>query len=327
MTESRRLTWRGFQRKQRPIALQMLAQHGIRPDRLRLISSSTNFIYRVTAGRVRYVLRLAFPGWRSVDDAHAETAWLEALSRDTDIPVPRILRTKDDQAVAQRDGRHAVLMDNIPGILLGKKLTEPNLRKMGALFAKLHLHAADWQLPPEIPQKTFRRFLSRGEPELVLTDESLGEGIPHEFDRIRRMAAHVNESYAALDPSDLRVIHCDLWHDNIKLHRGTLRPFDFEDTIVGFRLHDIAMAMLDLAEETDTDTYYSRLLPAFREGYENLLSWPDGSLETLQMGRVLWRLNWVGRHQRSTFADAARFNTALFDRFEKTGRLVDPLRS
>ena len=41
--------------------------------------------------------------------------------------------------------------------------------------------------------------------------------------------------------ADLRVIHCDLWHENVKLHRGRLRPFDFEDTVWGYRLHDLAM--------------------------------------------------------------------------------------
>ena len=326
MTQAKRLTWRGFQRKQRPIALQMLAQYGIRPDRLRLISSSTNFIYLLSAGRARYVLRLAFPGWRSAEDACAETAWLQALARDTDIPVPRIMRTRDDRAVAQLDGRHAVLMKHIPGILLGKKLTETNLRKMGELFAKLHLHAANWELPRDFPRKKFNRFLSRGEPEPILTDDRLGDGIPGELDMVRKMAARVNGHYAALDPADLRVIHCDLWHDNIKVYRGELLPFDFEDTILGFRLHDIAMAMLDLAEDTDTETYYNRLLPAFREGYERLLAWPDGSLEMLQIGRVLWRLNWIARHQPASFADSARFYAGLFQRFENSGRLADPLK-
>lgn len=73
-------------------------------------------------------------------------------------------------------------------------------------------------------------------------------------------------------------IRCDLWHDNIKLHRGALHPFDFEDTTHGFRAHDIAMAMLDLLEDTDDDTY-TTLLAAFRRGYESLLAWPDDPID------------------------------------------------
>jgi len=46
-----------------------------------------------------------------------------------------------------------------------------------------------------------------------------------------------------------------------------LHPFDFEDTVWGFRAHDIAMAMLDLLEATD-DAQFAVLLAAFRRGYQ-----------------------------------------------------------
>lgn len=327
MSVARRLTWRGFQRKQFPIALQMLKAYGIEPHRIRLVSSSTNFIYRLGVGTERFILRLAFPGWRSPEDAQAEAAWLAALARDTDIPVPRLLLTRDGEAVARMGNRHAVLMTWLPGTLMGKRLTEANLQKTGELFARLHVHAASWTRPPDFPEKRFDRFLSRGETEALFSDARLADYIPADLVTVRGMAERVNAHYDALDPADLRVIHCDLWHDNIKLHRGRLLPFDFEDTILGYRLHDIAMAMLDLAEDTDTESYYDRLLPAFRAGYESLLPWPVGSLETLQMGRVLWRLNWVANRIPSDFPAAARFNAELFRRFENTGRLVDPLRA
>lgn len=327
MAAPRRLTWRGFQRKQYPIALQMLAEYGIRPERIRLVSSSTNFIYRLAAGNERYILRLAFPGWRSPEDAAAEAAWLDALARDTDIPLPHLLSTTTGEKVARIGSRHAVLMTWLPGVLLGKRLTEDNLQKMGELFGKLHLHAAKWQRPADFPTKTFNRFLSRGETEALFSDTRLPDYAPADLETVRAMAERVNAHYADLDPADLRVIHCDLWHDNIKLHRGTLLPFDFEDTILGYRLHDIAMAMLDLAEDTDSEAYNKRLLPAFRAGYERLLAWPEGQLELLQMGRVLWRLNWVANRMPENFPAAVRFNADLFRRVQSSGRLVDPLRA
>ena len=109
-----------------------------------------------------------------------------------------------------------------------------------------------------------------------------------------RMHQHVESAYAALDRSDLRVIHCDLWHDNIKLYQDMLHPLDFEDTVWGFRAHDIAMAMLDLLEDTD-ETRYAVLLAAFRRGYERLMAWPDARIEPFQIGRLLWKINWVAR--------------------------------
>lgn len=326
MTAAPRLSWRGFQRAQHGIARELLRQYGLKPEGFRLISSATNFIYRVTAGGERCILRLAFPGWRTAEDAHAETAWLEALARETDIPVPRPLPTSTGELVARLGDRHAILMTWLPGMLLTRRLTEDNLYKMGELFAKLHRHAAGWKRPQDFPQKAFRRYLSRGEPEALFSAERLPDYAGADLEVVQAMAAQVNAQYDALDPADLRVIHCDLWHDNIKLHRGVLAPFDFEDTILGFRLHDIAMAMLDLAEVVGVDRYYDRLLPAFRAGYESLLAWPEGSLELLQMGRELWKLNWFARRQPDRFPAVAAFTAGLFRRFESSGRLGEPLQ-
>lgn len=325
MSGVRRLTWRGFQRAQHRLALEMLGEYGIQPEHFRLVSSSTNFIYSLSHKGERLILRLAFPGWRTFENARAEAAWLDALARDTDIPVPKLIPTSDGSPVCRNGDRHAVLMTRLPGMLLSRRLTEANLRLMGELFAKLHLHAAAWQRPAEFPAQIFSRFLSRGEPEALFAENRLGDYDPRDLSRIRAAAERVNAHYAALDPADLRVIHCDLWHDNIKLHRGVLAPFDFEDTILGYRLHDIAMAMLDLAEDLGVEAYYDRLLPAFRSGYEGLLPWPDGHLELLQIGRMLWKLNWVAMRRPEQFSAKTAFTADLVRRFEETGRLHGPL--
>jgi Ser/Thr protein kinase RdoA (MazF antagonist) len=115
-------------------------------------------------------------------------------------------------------------------------------------------------------------------------------------DLLERLHLRVESAYATIDRADLRVIHCDLWHDNIKLYRGVLHPIDFEDTVWGFRAHDIAMAMLDLLEDTD-DGRYPVLLAAFRRGYTAQLAWPDEPIEPFQIGRLLWKINWVARRR------------------------------
>jgi Ser/Thr protein kinase RdoA (MazF antagonist) len=137
------------------------------------------------------------------------------------------------------------------------------------------------------------------------------------------MHRHVELAYAAIDRSDLRVIHCDLWHDNIKLHRGVLHPIDFEDTVWGFRAHDIAMAMLDLLEATD-EGRYCELLAAFRRGYEADMAWPDDCIEPFQIGRLLWKINWVARHQPQGLMRMVEGHVPLFDHYEQTGRVAQP---
>ena len=133
-------------------------------------------------------------------------------------------------------------------------------------------------------------------------------------------------AYAALDRRDLRLTHCDLWHDNVKLHHGVLQPFDFEDTVWGFRAHDIAMTMLDLLEATD-EARYAALLTAFRQRYQAHLAWPDEAIEPFQLGRLLWKLNWIAHHEPRWFGAAVEQHVAIVEHDLRTGRVVRPPRS
>lgn len=325
------LTFKGKLLRLRGLAEDALRQFGVTAVRLQLIGTDTNLIYRVwTDDGLQFALRIANPAWRGVETAVSETIWLDALARDTDIPVPRIQRTPAGEAVvfpqaagAPQD-RHAVLMSWLPGVLLGKRLTVKNVAKMGELFAKLHQHGANWQPPDGFTTQRFDQMLSRGEPNVLFADASLAVYDAQTEALLRQISAQVAQTYAALDPADLRVIHCDLWHDNIKIHQGQLSPFDFEDTIWGYRLHDMAMALLDLYEDVGDPTAYGHLLAAFRTGYEARLPWPEGEMELLMFGRMLWKTNWIARFWPEGLAKTAVFHANLYDHYRKTGELLLP---
>ncbi len=323
----RELTWSGRFRRIYALAVRGLEQYRIGPFKLRPLSFGTNLLYRVAARNgKRYVLRMAWPGWRSREDLTAEALWLRALAQQTDIGAPVIIPAcSGESVIALTDPGiegtwHGMLMNFIPGRLLRYYLTATNVGKMGELFAKLHIHAAGWNPPNEFKPKVFDGYLSRGEQELLF-DERFRTGIDgNAMAVLKEMRKRVEEEYSNLERGDLRVIHCDLWHDNIKLHNGRLRPFDFEDTIIGFRLHDMAMGLLDLLETVGYDGY-CELFPAFRSGYENYLEWPKGSLETLQAGRMLWQLNHSARYEPAAFPGMVRRYAETFRFFHRTGLL------
>jgi len=317
MNAANQTTRLGQLRQERKNANRALAQYDLEVERTVLISTDTNLIYKVrTTDGQRYVLRLANPGWRTRANAESEVMWLDALARDTDIPVPRILRSKNQEAVVgATENQHALLMTWLPGMLLGKRLTEANLFKMGELFGKLHLHADTWKAPEGFAPHRFDGFMSRGERDTLATEVCLAQFPTQQRESITRMRTLVETAYAAQSPKDLCVIHCDLWHDNIKVFKGELAPFDFEDTIWGYRLHDLAMALLDLIEDAGVERYRA-LLPVFRQGYEQHLPWPDGNLGLFQMGRVLWRLNWVASNHPEALVQEAASCARLFEDFE-----------
>jgi Ser/Thr protein kinase RdoA (MazF antagonist) len=196
----------------------------------------------------------------------------------------------------------------------------------------LHIHGAAFTPPAGFTTRIFEHWLSRGEENLIIAGEgtsserqsqTLQAMTPLQRTILERMDRRVEQAYAAIDRSDLRVIHCDLWHDNIKLQAGQLLPFDFEDTIWGFRCHDIAMAMLDLQDETDASAY-PQLFATFKRGYSALLPWPTDPIEPCQMGRLLWKINWVAGHEPQWLPSMVERYASVFEGFKKTGAVVLP---
>lgn len=334
------LTFRGKLRRVRALAELGVTHYPLNNPQLTYHGFETNLLYRVHDGTgARFMLRLACPGWRSYEDLLSEALWLRALAQDTDIPVPGIIPTRSGDLVLSLSHPDIpymwtmTLMTWVPGRLLGHYLTVENLKKMGRLFAQLHLHGEKWRPPAAFTTRRFEHWLSRDEEDLLSSPEYSRNTVglsdsQMEFSKdqrawIDRMINKVEAAYQAIDQSDLRVIHCDLWHENIRLYHGKLHPFDFEDTVWGFRAHDIAMAMLDLLE-TVGETRYPALLAAFQKGYTALLSWPTDPIEPFQIGRLLWKINWVARFEPQYVIKMVDNHIPIFEYYERTGKITLP---
>ncbi len=330
MKEFKELSFAGKLRRLHGLARAALAQYDLEDPQMEYFAFETNLLYKVKArSGEQFMLRMASPGWRTFEDLRAEALWLEALRRDTSIPAPRIVAARSGEYVLKMESQdvartwNASLMSWVPGRLLGKSLTETNIEKMGKLFADLHAHGKAWKPPEGFTTRRFEHWLSRGEENLIV-GEAGAQRLPGPLSElIERTHQRVETAYASLDRDDLRVIHCDLWHDNIKVHKGVLYPIDFEDTVWGFRAHDIAMAMLDLLETVGEDRY-EVLLRAFRRGYTAELAWPEDPLEVFQVGRLLWKVNWFARFQPQRLEAKAQEHAPVFEHYEQTGRVIKP---
>jgi len=325
------LTRRGKARRLRQLAVNALGHYDLVIQDIRLLGMYTNALFRLrTADGQRHVIRVCTPGWRTEGDLVAGCLWLEALARDTDIGAPAPVRTREGAHYVEPGApgvsrRRCMVMSYLPGGLLARRLTETNLAKMGALFARLHAHGAAWRPPEGFTQRRMTSVYSRDESVVLFDDAQRDAYTERTRDLFECVDRRVKLAFGRLysQPNGLQAIHNDLHHENIKTDRGRLRPFDFEDTLWGYPVQDIAMALQDLMLDVDAEAF-TKLSAAFRRGYERLAHWPatnDGQIDTFRAGRMLWVANWIAGHQRQQLEAHLDWTAGYYERFLGTGVL------
>ncbi len=330
MKPFKQLSKRGQARRLKSLVINALDQYDFEISDIQLVGLFTNAIFRLrTTSGQSYVMRVCSPAWRTETDLISEIMWLQALSNDIEIrvPEPQPARSGDYYVKASAAGvpetRRCVVSSWIPGSLLGTRLNEVNLYKMGILFARLHEHGAGFIPKNGFTERKMNSVFSRDEPQ-TLFSETCQDSLPSNTqDILKQTERKVKEAFTHLysAPQGLQVIHNDLHHDNIKIYYGQLFPLDFEDTIWGYPVQDIAMALQDLMVDVARDAYDS-LLNAFREGYESVRSWPEeyeGQIDTFRAGRLLWVANFVAHHQREFLNEFTDWLVPLFSRYLETG--------
>lgn len=334
MKPFQQLTKRGKARRLRPLVVNALDQYTLAVADIWLVGVHTNTLFRVrAAGGRSYIIRVCEPGWRTETDLRSEIMWLQDLSRYPDIgaPEPHPARNGDFYVHASAQGvpepRRCVVLSWIKGTPLEGRLTEDNLFKMGALFARLHETATHFSPPEGFTRRKMNRVLARDEEDVLFRPSCENAFTARTRDILQRTQEKVDTAFQQLydldDPAELRVIHNDLWHGNIKVFHGRLHPLDFEDTIWGYPVQDIAMALQDLMVDVERDAY-EPLQSAFRDGYESLASWPEsheGQIDTFRAGRLLWVANYVARFEDQYLREHVDWLAGQFERFLDSGFL------
>ncbi len=119
-----------------------------------LVNHSENhtFAYQ-TRDRERFTLRVHRPDYQNIRSIQSELSWLEALRRDTDLPIPEPVAGRDGallQDFQTPDGttRHGVLFRFIEG---HEPSPQSNLVDLfgvlGRYAATLHRHVIGWERP------------------------------------------------------------------------------------------------------------------------------------------------------------------------------------
>jgi Ser/Thr protein kinase RdoA (MazF antagonist) len=277
------------------VAQSALESYDLDVARLRLITNDTNGIFRVDTPNDRFVIRVGLGGHigHSLTEVRSETEWLAALAAETDLTVPRPIPDRNGNLVVVvtdpdvPDPRNCVVFSWLTGPLLDERLDAANMAALGKYAAGLHHHGSGFRPSPRFAAPRYDRLFPFDEP-VVLFDEPVSDLLPHRrrmlFSKAaRRVEALLEKLLGRGEP--MRVMHGDLHPWNVKVDRGRIAAFDFEDLMWGWPVQDIATTLYYIQGRTDED----ELRSSFAAGYRSSAGWwpHQAEIDTFVAGRAL----------------------------------------
>jgi Ser/Thr protein kinase RdoA (MazF antagonist) len=325
----------------RQLAQAALGAYGLSDARFRLVLDAGNALFRVfdphpaAAGAAsalfeegQYLLRLHQPNYRTADAIELELAWLAAMRRDADLPVPEPVPALDGKLLTQASipggagERNCSLLRWVKGRSVKLRPQPHHLRSQGQLMARMHNASAKWQPPAGLTPRSYGW-------DGLFSDDA-GSGMPNSeawallppsylrpFTDVAEKVRQAMDEWGA-DPAVFGMIHADLGVDaNLLFWHGEPRAIDFDEAGLGYFLFDLAVAL----EYCWGDAAFPRNRDALLDGYVELGSLPEKQLENLELFiaavEVYWNL-WAagGIHLHP------RYREPLSERIERTAGLV-----
>lgn len=221
----------------RRTAEQAAREFGFPGSRLSLVAHAYNTTFRLEHETGRYAMRISVGSTRTEAQIAGEVAWVEALAQETDVLVPRPVKTPSGGWLARianpdfEAPRSVVLYHWLEGRHLSAYVSENSAEKIGQLMSKLHDHGASFRFPAGTER-----------PELKDVIDSLPWRLPNEplWTDAREEAQAAMDMQAKLPR---QVTHFDVHFGNVKIHQGQIGVFDFDDSLMAWPGMDVAQSM------------------------------------------------------------------------------------
>jgi Ser/Thr protein kinase RdoA (MazF antagonist) len=276
-----------------------------------------NAVFKVQTKTGFAALRIHRPDYHSRVEIESELQWMAHLVQaGVDVPTPHRTRLGQFVADVKDDLQNFYIVDLLSwmsGEPLGKsrvplvhsKVKLENIfLELGRNLARMHNASDQWTMP-----SGFRRHALDREG---LLGENAAWGKFWEAtclapDEKKLMVEVRKLAVAKLDilvtsRADYGLIHADLVRENILVDDKQIRFIDFDDAGFGFRMFDLAVALVKNREEPHYETMKAKLF----EGYNSVrqLSSQDKSLTDLFLAiRDLAYLGWAdARREEPTIA-------------------------
>jgi Ser/Thr protein kinase RdoA (MazF antagonist) len=297
------LTRLGKIRRRRQLASSALKMYGIDEAHFHLVRQAGNTLFRIRTSSLpgtnadddlfepgQYLLRIHEPGYQEQEAIELELAWLVAMRREADLPVPEPMAAPDGRWLLPVDSpavpgtRNCSLLRWVKRSSVKNRFQPHHLRAQGRLMARLHNFSANWVPPMGLCKRKFDwDGLFRDEVGSGMSNaEAWALLSPQQAEAFSFVAGRVREVMEAWGqgPEVFGLIHGDLGVDaNLFFWHGEPRAIDFDDSGYGYWAFDLAVALDACREENSYLSYREALL----NGYAEYRSLPDKQAEQVEL--------------------------------------------
>lgn len=289
------------------VARRALAEYGLDGSSLQLLNLSENATYAVQddATGHRSILRVHRQNYHLPHQIEAELDWLDALRRDSDVIVPRVLEAADGRRVVAVDSdgtdRYVVHFAMVAGAEPDEDtVTVDDFHTLGRITAALHEHSHTWTRPA-----SFSRFAWDWENSLGADarwgrwQDAHGVGA-HEhgvLDRAQQLLCRRLQDYGS-GPERFGLIHADLRLANLLVDGQTITVIDFDDCGFGWFFYDFGTAVSFIEDDPALPQWQESWLTGYRSR-RSITADDEDMLASFVLLRRLMLLAWMGTHSHS----------------------------
>ena len=273
---------------------QALALWGLTGADCRLVAGRENRVYKVTHQGDAFALRFKRPGYRKLTELTSELDWLAEMARaGLGVPAPR--PSRNGRLLECLDGQFVDLVTWLAGTPLGRSrepliLVDPvrTFFDFGAEMARLHLACDRWAVPQSFTRCKWDAEGLLGEAPIwgrFWENPTLDAPTRAMLLDFRQLAA---QALASLD-LNTGLIHADLVRENVMIDGTDLYLIDFDDGGYGYRLFDVATALLKNRAEPS----YPTLKQALLDGYHSVRPLDMAHLDLFLALRAVTYVGWI----------------------------------
>ena len=260
-----------------------------------LVAARENAVFKVTTDRATYALRLHRMGYRSDQELWSELKWME-IATQSNITCPAPIPSKAGDFLCLVESVQVDVLTWLSGRTLSETVPEGSrtyrakvFRSLGVEMARLHKACDAWSLPSEFGRCAWNRNGLLG--ETPLWDRFWDNPALSSDDRklFLEMRERTNCDLLKIENElDYGLIHADLVSANVMINDDQISLIDFDDGGFGFRLFDIATALLKHLHDEDFSTLRTSLI----DGYTSVRPLETDAFDLFMLLRATTYVGW-----------------------------------